>query len=346
MCMLVSVQVLRAVAAIAVAVAHFGQVNGIPDPGLSFGAAGVDIFFLISGFIMVHSSARHFAKPMASRIFIVRRLARIVPLYWTVTSFGFLLFLFLVNRNATLTQAQVACSFLFLPCGSDTGAPIYGVGWTLNYEMFFYAIFAFVLFLPRRMAIASLGLVLALGITIEQKFSLSLPFLYWFNPIVLEFSFGATLGLLYVEGLRAPPRMCAVIIALGVISFSLICFLWGGYVSAAWSPEPYLPRAVALGVPALCIVSGCVLSSRVKKSHGLFSKVFVKLGDASYSIYLLHPLIGFFVVVYGWRFGNQYLSIAADFAFLLPMSLLSYSWFERPAQRLLIGLKFSGNKAP
>src|SRR5438093_4622260 len=99
---LVSIQVLRAVAALAIIVAHFWgafEAFGHPNPWPNFilGAAGVDLFFVISGFIMVYSSERMFGQPTAPAQFFFRRLARIVPLYWAVTTAWVLWVLALLN---------------------------------------------------------------------------------------------------------------------------------------------------------------------------------------------------------------------------------------------------------
>lgn len=75
-----------------VAFSHLTEVNGLPPYGLQLGAAGVDIFFVISGFIMVHSSTKLFRQAGASRTFVVNRIARIVPLYWSVAALGEILY--------------------------------------------------------------------------------------------------------------------------------------------------------------------------------------------------------------------------------------------------------------
>src|SRR5262245_6690529 len=102
---LTSIQVLRAVAACAVALAHIqGDVNhhiGVSlFPLLSIGGFGVDIFFVISGFIMVYVSAPMFAVPGAARVFLLRRICRIAPLYWAVTTFYIVIWLWVLGRGA------------------------------------------------------------------------------------------------------------------------------------------------------------------------------------------------------------------------------------------------------
>jgi peptidoglycan/LPS O-acetylase OafA/YrhL len=124
-------QAVRGAAALAVLIYHI-------VPGFSFGQAGVDVFFVISGFIMVYSSARLFGQPGAPGTFFARRLIRIVPLYWA-TSAVLLIEILLRYGNldaaGTSTMAAVA-SFFFIPWAQPDGSisPLHAVGWTLNFE--------------------------------------------------------------------------------------------------------------------------------------------------------------------------------------------------------------------
>jgi exopolysaccharide production protein ExoZ len=125
-----SIQILRAAAALGVLLDHAGRWLDVA-PIVDIGAAGVDLFFVISGFIMVYTSERLFGQTGAPQRFLARRIIRIVPLYWTLTAFAALV-LFGFGPN-TLG------SYLFIPTHRG---PILTVGWTLNYEMMFYSLFA------------------------------------------------------------------------------------------------------------------------------------------------------------------------------------------------------------
>src|SRR5262245_33335315 len=118
-----SVQVLRAAAALAVTVAHVQDTLArlsmptLPD-GFVIGAAGVDLFFVISGFVIVYSSERMFGQRSAPIYFFLRRVIRIVPLYFTITTM--LLVYFLWRFNGDLAPADhswqsVVASYLFWP---------------------------------------------------------------------------------------------------------------------------------------------------------------------------------------------------------------------------------------
>jgi len=162
-----SIQILRGLAALAVTIAHTnGEVSWWavnlhyenPMPGLVTGAAGVDLFFVISGFIMVYTTAESFGTPTASGVFLLRRIIRIVPLYWIAT-FLFLAYIVRIGHSWAMEgigDKNVLCSFVFIACPRPNGgyAPALEVGWSLNYEMFFYLCFAVALLLPRRIGLA------------------------------------------------------------------------------------------------------------------------------------------------------------------------------------------------
>src|ERR1700756_2337701 len=140
---LLSIQALRAVAALLVLAGHISTIliaehKAASFPLFALGPFGVDLFFVISGFVMVYSSERLFGQPGAPFKFFARRLARIVPLYWAATS---ILVWFVVPYAST---KAVLGSFLFAP-HIPSEAPLLFVGWTLIFEMFFYAVFAIAL---------------------------------------------------------------------------------------------------------------------------------------------------------------------------------------------------------
>src|SRR5262249_32463856 len=139
-------------------------------PRFMLGAAGVDLFFVISGFVMVYASEPLYEKLGAPRVFFLRRLARIVPSYWATTIF--LLAYGMIARVDLATSWDAAewivASFLFIPCPRPNGVmlPYHYVGWTLNYEMFFYVVFAGAILLPRRRAVLTITMLfVALCIT-------------------------------------------------------------------------------------------------------------------------------------------------------------------------------------
>ena len=155
---LYGIQYLRALAALAVVVFHAAERSGY---AFAIGAAGVDVFFVISGFIMWVIADR---RPLSPGRFLADRIRRIVPVYWLATGVmvaGALAGLF---PNLVLTVEHVVASLAFVPARSpSTGAlwPVLVQGWTLNYEMFFYLVFAASLVLPARLRLPAMATVFA-----------------------------------------------------------------------------------------------------------------------------------------------------------------------------------------
>ena len=252
---LASIQALRAIAALAVAIAHTYPLVGIEFgiagyPTLITGAAGVDLFFVISGFIMVYASEDLFEQPGAPRTFFLRRLIRIVPLYWLVTT---VLLVYLLLRYRSLlehTPVTVVASYFFIPTYNSAGpmAPVLPVGWTLNYEMFFYLVFAGGLLLKRTVAVIVLSALLTAFGLWGRQLALPVPLSILADPIILEFVFGMLVALAYREGLKLPQAAALGLIAVGFGALA---------ASAAWDLAS-ISRVIIWGIPSACLVAGCV----------------------------------------------------------------------------------------
>ncbi len=284
------VQALRAVAALSVAFTHFlhdAIGNGADPDGWLRAAqkfmpwdAGVDIFFVISGFIIVHASAGLFAAPGGWARFIRRRLTRIVPLYWIMTSL-FLVVLFAGPgriHGDIGGPAYLAASYLFIPWPRPDGVvqPALGLGWTLNYEMFFYAAFAPFLVLRRGLAVGVLVLGFCAFVSFGQVFGFgNTQLAVWSNPIILEFAAGMGLALLEARGfaLTRGARLGLILAAVVALHFALLA-------------PPGL-RALTYGLPAAALAAAAVFGSQ----PGGGSRFLVRLGDASYAMYLFHPFV-------------------------------------------------------
>ena len=338
---LASIQFLRAVAALSVARAHIDRdardlaaqggwnyVNAWPLPL----DAGVDLFFVISGFVMVYASQNLFGKPRAPLIFFARRLARIVPVYWacTVAFVGVAFVLPGLVNGPRPELLGVLRSLFFVPYVNELGAiqPVLTLGWTLNYEMFFYAIFAGFVFLPRRAATLGimLFLLIAAGLGAVLK-PASAPLQFWTNPIVLEFVFGMIVATARIEGLRLGKPARAGLVAAGVVLLT------------ALGANTGLDRWIIWGAPAGLIVAGFALGE-ASGAAGPAWRFAARLGDASYAMYLIHPFLirpmralwqalgltsTFSVTVFG----------LACFAAIIFVALAVYRKFERPLTRAL-----------
>jgi peptidoglycan/LPS O-acetylase OafA/YrhL len=282
-----AIQFLRALAATAVVAFHvqFDIVNKISTPGSlpdSFGqgAAGVDLFFVISGFVMVYSSESLFGRPSASRTFLLRRIARIVPLYWAMTT---IMLLYVLARGFGPSDASptlALASYLFIPYWRPSGVidPLYGIGWTLNYEMFFYVVFALFIWARREIAVAGVAALLAaFALIVASTGGFPRQLVWLADPIILEFVFGMGIAIAYRIGVRLSPAVSSLLVVLAIAEIA-----WS---ASAWHID--LPRWIAWGAPATQTVAALVLIDR-RLSFPRSTEV---LGDASYALYLIHPAL-------------------------------------------------------
>ena len=291
---LLLVQILRGAAALSIAALHAehdavalaaatGQVWVSPFD-LPW-AAGVDVFFVISGFIMVHASMDLFQREGAPGAFLARRIARIVPLYWAVTTLYLALAILapgLLNSEL-LAPWPVLASYLFIPVERPDGVvqPFYSLGWTLNYEMFFYVLFALAIVLPYRRAIATLGGTMLALVALGSVSRLPQPFAFWTSPILLEFVFGLALGHLRAQGVTMGRSVQLALALAGLALLALDLTRPEGVVA--------MPRPLAWGVPAACLVAAASLGRDGLSPRNATTRFGVALGDASYALYLLHP---------------------------------------------------------
>ncbi|MCK1396146.1 acyltransferase [Bradyrhizobium sp. 1] len=291
--MIRNLQALRAVAAYMVVIYHFlgQQVSQLyPETRmLSFGAAGVDIFFVISGFIMVVTTMKRESTPSD---FLSHRIARIGPVYWVVTLllFSMTLYGFKPVGIMRMEPDWLAKSLLFIPFDRDGRVePIISVGWTLNYEMFFYVLFAASLFVRQALTRTLLLCAVMAALVIVPFFvETGLLGTFYTTPIILEFAFGCALGYAFTRApsakLGSPVPFYAAIALGGLIIILAQIFHQG--------PEPELTgftRPFVWGAAGLLIVAGAVFLERMGRVVPY--DWLVELGNASYSIYLIHALL-------------------------------------------------------
>lgn len=279
---LVSIQYMRALAVALVVFYHASLAVGWaynPLKDLSFAAGGVDIFFVVSGFVMFVAARNQ--KPFD---FVRRRIARIVPFYWFMMAFFIALSAFRMYVPPSDT-AQIVKSALFLPQinpMTNILQPYIFQGWTLNYEMYFYALFAIGLIFRKPVAVAIL-LLACLCIGANASPGNDPAVLFARNAIVGEFAAGLLLGNLYTKGVLRP--------ALGwllPVGFVLLCL-------SDLLPAPHVKdlildtqRPLRMGIPAIAIVAGAVALEPFISRHEW--RFLTLAGDASYATYLTHLL--------------------------------------------------------
>lgn len=276
----VAIQYLRAVAAGLIAFQHAMGIPAFVHYAAHFGTVGVDLFFVISGFIMWSTTERRPRQPVQ---FWLARIVRIVPLYWIFTAVYVAAALITPESFYVvhLDAAHIIKSYLFVPATHpNLGliAPVYTLGWTLNYEMFFYLLFGFCLFIPEpraRFALLATAflLLVAGGLAFQSDGAVARTYT---DPIVLEFLAGVMLAVVSPLLVRCGTLGGLTLIAAAIVWVAIVY----GY---GFVPE----RIVSHGIPAIAAVAGGVMLEPAARARP--SRLWLMLGDASYSIYLAHP---------------------------------------------------------
>lgn len=329
---LVSIQLLRAIAAIVVVFGHAQteafQANGAFSPTRFDFGIGVDVFFIVSGFVMVISSAKLIGTAGAAGTFIRKRLWRVVPLYWFYTC-GMLLAIAIFPsalNNAAASLPMVISSFLFLPFPNANGEylPVLALGWTLNYEMFFYALFAIAL-LRRNARWLEVVWLLIMAAMILGAALPGTAFGFWGNPIIAEFLIGVLLAKLWQH---SPCQRSAAMFAL--------CLLTAAVLYVVLSPIEGL-RLVSHGIPSAVFSVGLIffLPLRLEQAGEGFARV---VGDSSYSLYLSHPFVLAILRMVWGKFDPDFMQpwtyVLVATAACVVAGYASYILIEKPAIRL------------
>ena len=315
-------QFLRALAAIMVLVGHaiaeaehyFAvpfHLDFVPWP------RGVDIFFVISGFIITLSAARYMGRPIA---FLQRRMIRVVPLYYFFTTLMVITFFIFPGgpKDTIFDLGQVFSSYGFFPYARYDGkvVPILSLGWTLNYEMFFYVLCALSLLLRHASLGLCLGIFFIILLGVVSEFGATI-WSFWTSSIMVEFIYGILLAKTFQAGWAIPNMSVAT--GIFITAFMLLIAL---------APTD-LPRFVAAGFPAALIVAAGTLFC---PPHFMRWQV---LGDASYALYLSHRFTLRTATILLVPILPQ--SILGSWAYLFCVSVLSvgvailvHLWLERP----------------
>ena len=262
-----ALQILRALAALSVALLHVledaDRISARLGGSLALAkqwplASGVDLFFVISGFVMVYASRDLFGSLAHAGPFLRRRFARIAPIYWIITVVYLILSL---GNLAPLNRAkpdlwEIIASFLFIPWikgGTLEIQPAYNLGWSLNYEMFFYGLFALVLGFQRNVAVPLLvGVLMTLALLGQFIPSSSTQLYFWTRLIILEFGMGMLIAQMALAGLQPTRPFAGLLIVLALILFAL----------GHQGPDPTTYRALYFGPPCALLVIASLAFNR------------------------------------------------------------------------------------
>ena len=288
---LYNIQALRGIAVMLVVFLHMFATESKYSPDqilpafLQVGAAGVDIFFVISGFIMVTVTSHTADQRHSAQHFLLSRATRIYPTYWLISLALLLIALFFPGIATPLANDWkfVLRSFLLYP---QEHLPLLMVGWTLVHEMFFYVIFAGLLLLPARWRYISLvvwALLTAIGYEQLHPPVTEPELALLFNPLSLEFIAGCFVALLIQH---VPVRFGGLWFFCGLLA---LVIAWTHWIHVSHDPLPTeMKRFYYFIVPGVLMTLGCAAMDQ-QGQH--LSRWLEKLGDASYSIYLTHILI-------------------------------------------------------
>jgi exopolysaccharide production protein ExoZ len=336
----VAIQYLRAVAAGLVAFHHALGIPIYAHYTAHFGTVGVDLFFVISGFIMWTTTEQSEPAPVR---FWLARIVRVVPLYWIFTTIYVAAALITPESFYVvhLDLAHIVKSYLFVPAAHPTLGmilPVYALGWTLNYEMFFYLVFGLCLFVPwprARFALlaAAFLLLVACGLLVRPDGAIARTYT---DPILLEFLAGVMLAILSPLLMR-----CGTLAGLALVTAAIV------WVAIVFGCGLAAERILSHGIPAVMAVAGALMIEPVARARP--SRLWLMLGDASYSIYLAHPFAQRILLIAA----NRIVAVAAiPPALYVPVALLvgiaggvlCHFLIERPL--LIAGRKLIGRAQP
>lgn len=342
-----SLQIGRAIAALIVVASHSvedlkrlypKQALASPFPG----GFGVEVFFVISGFIIWHISRNRTGRISASADFAWVRIWRIAPLYWLSTLLYVLTATALsasVNRS-NINIVHLISSIFFIPTPDPDGSmlPVLTLGWSLNFEMFFYFIIATLLWMRPRSILCIITILFG-------ALAFSRPFLpihsalgFFAQPFLLEFLAGVWVAELHARSSWRLPPIAIWPILLTFISVSLVFFMRTGVDKLSqWEASGgYGPNTFS--IPVVIIFVLALVLCRSPEKNNLLRRALVSIGNASYSLYLLHMFVIRSLEIFAFKIHlSSHIPSILMWILLLLISCyiawISWAFFEVPVER-------------
>lgn len=271
-----SIQALRVFAMFSVVLCHMSFIRS--------GAFGVEIFFVISGFLMMYSTENGLHKYWGKKI------ARIVPFYWIMTIFTAVTVYVMPDlfNSYEVSWNYLLKSLFFIPYEhSGIAQPVLGLGYTLNYEMLFYVLFYFSSKIAEKIGKGRVrGIICSVWIlllVVLEPLKLPMPFYFWCNTLMLEFALGIVLYYLF-HITKTEMRLHEVSrvrdVVSGIFAAGIMVWLWV-IVPTSQGAE----RFIAWGIPAAILFAAVYIWGYEKEMPGFV----LHLASISYYIYLIHP---------------------------------------------------------
>jgi len=324
---------LRAVAVFGVLLAHLVSIEAksggqtLLSPSFHFGMAGVDLFFTISGFVMVHTTWGIERGGRSVVPFLFARATRIYPLYWIVTAALIPVWLYrpALVFGSIVGEPDIVRNLLLWP---DARPPLLAVGWTLVHEVFFYLVFSISLLFGRRWSLAFLvgWAAVVLAGSVLGAGALNPLAAVVFNPLSLEF-IGGALAALAFRTLRPTHGRGVLVIAVAWFALALV---WAA--RNTWVFDDQWARTLTFGVPCALLAFGVARAEVGALSFWSWLSV---MGDCSYSLYLTHVLSMTALSMIWWPFASAGVE---DNVIVLPILTVGavvigfsvWNWIERP----------------
>lgn len=346
-----SIQVLRGVAAMLVVLFHFrhylNDVYPLKDLGdrlFLFGEAGVDIFFVISGFIIVYSSRNKENNTFTE--FAIKRFFRLYPLYFVVLTIYLLSY-----HDEVFSFINLIKSYLLIPIDYNGKAPWFGLStiysaWTLTYEAYFYFVFAISILITHKYRVivcsaivivmmsasqlSSYGGFSLIAVTGSNEFrGIIYNFLFVSSPLILDFVMGMIVAYLYIYyDKNIKSNALITFISLIVLSISVIFMV--SHATASIGPLSWGWCSVGI------VLSLLIISKNLSLSYPRF---LVYLGEMSYSLYINHVVVKKVALSYIgpiglFKGGDGAVILFSLVAVTLCMSYGTYNFIEKPSVKI------------
>ena len=326
--MIYSIQYMRAIAAFLVVLTHVAtkgaKYSSDPLAWFNIGGAGVDLFFIISGYIMCHT-VEH--KEPNFPGFIKARVHRIIPLYWTLTTFALVVFLLFPDMiNSSGGNTNIITSYLLFPTESKF---LVQAGWTLTYEFFFYFLFSSCFFVKKSYKFFIPVLIIAAMVSISFELKpANYQAAYLSDPILLEFVFGI-LAFYFARKFKIKNVYGWLLVGLSIVAMVIVN-------NPSFSD---VSRVIRFGLPVWLFFTGMMILEPWFQKHSSKPgfKVLKEMGNSSYSLYLTHPFSLVILSIVLARLGINKSGIL--FVVLLSIGAvvsghLCYFFIEKPLSRL------------
>lgn len=329
-----SIQIIRCVAAFTISLSHITFI--VNKCNIVF---GVDIFLIITGFLSIYTTNKK--KSLNAKDFIIKKLVRLVPLYWLLTIGTFFIYhMFPGISEEVPTVIELIKSMLFIPYSktsrifaSTVIRPIVGPAHTMMYIVFFYVVYI----ISAKINFRFRGLITSVALFLIYIMGRVLPigdnvFLtFYSNAWILNFVWGICLYYIYQKLMNQSISKKVKALLLGVSS---ICFIW--LVIDGFGLIKSIPYILRIELPAALFIISFIIAT----DGFQFNKTLIRLGDISYSYYLIHYYCLMFVSVFFVDLTVYSISglVFAFFALAIACGIAYISWLliEQKLSRYLL----------